>query len=520
MMTRREALILLGGSVAGLAWGGGTASPLPSTALPRLAPDRRWLAKLGEGLGEELDYTAEVEGSLPPGLAGTLYRNGPGLFERDGFRKWTLLDGDGMIRATTFADGTVRFRNRFVRTAKYRREDAAGRFLYPTWTTPAPGFFDNIPEIPSRSQAGITPVFKGGQLYAFDEAGNPYVLDPKTLETAGEIDPYEGTDRDGPTSYKAHTKTDGETGNWVLVGGRGRRNPDLHVLVKDGKGRQIAHAVAPNPRHGYVYYHDFFWAGRYAVFHLHPAFLSPLPMLVGMRTFADSLAWTPQEGGVLLLVDSAGELPPMTVDVPATWMWHSLNAFASGDTIVADFVGYDAPDHFLGPEAALRAIMQGREGVAKSPGTLRRFTIDLTAKRARMETINDGHFEFPIVHPARMGHRHRYAYLAAGNIAQSWFHTGIARIDTDTGARSDFHFGSDHYVGEPVFAADPAAATGARDAETRGWLLCEVLDGARGKSSIAVFNAARIADGPVATVRLTHHLPMSFHGWWQAAYRG
>jgi all-trans-8'-apo-beta-carotenal 15,15'-oxygenase len=99
----------------------------------------------------------------------------------------------------------------------------------------------------------------------------------------------------------------------------------------------------------------------------------------------------------------------------------------------------------------------------------------------------------------------------------SRFQNGIACIDTESGARTEFHFGSDHYVGEPVFAPDPQAAAGSPDVETRGWLLCEVLDGASEKSFIAVFDAARVADGPVATVRLRHHLPISFHGWWQAA---
>ena len=49
-----------------------------------------------------------------------------------------------------------------------------------------------------------------------------------------------------------------------------------------------------------------------------------------------------------------------TLEVPAVWMWHTLNAYVAGDRILADFVGYDAPDHFLGPDAAFRMIMQER----------------------------------------------------------------------------------------------------------------------------------------------------------------
>ncbi len=526
MTTRREAIALLAGSTAGaLLSTSFTADAIMDGAIgsaeyptkPVLPPERRWLAQLAVGLPEEYDYMAEIEGRLPPDLAGTLYRNGPGLFERNGFSKRTLFDGDGMIRATTFADGTARFRNRFVQTQKYNQESKAGRFLYPTWTTPAPSFFDNFPGFPTRSQAGVTPVIKNGTLFAFDEVGKPYGLDPLTLATKGPIDPYERENdgQQGPAGYKAHTKTDGETGDWVLAGFRGLRNPNLQVLVKDRTGRQIAHTTVPNPRDAYTYYHDFFWAGRYAVFHLQPAFLSPVPMLMGLRPFADSLTWRPEKGSLLLIIDPAAERPPLTLEVPASWMWHTVNAYTTGNIIVADFVGYDSPDHFLGPDAAVRAIMQGREGTANVPGTLRRFTIDLAAKRAQMEVIAGGHFEFPTINPSRAGRQYRHGYVAAGTIAQGWFHDGVARIDTETGAVTDFRFGSDHYVGEPVFAPGPHAAP--PSAEDCGWLLCEVLDGKKEKSFIAIFDAAHVNDGPIARVQLRHHLPMSFHGWWQAA---
>src|SRR5215475_6749902 len=161
---------------------GCSSANVPQSATPPLSPEHAFLARLGQGLDKELDYAADVEGALPEGLHGTLYRNGPGLFERGGLKKWNLLDGDGMIRATSFADGRARFRTRFVRTAKYDAERKAGTFLYPTWATPAPGSFTNIP---SRSQAGITPVVKNGVLFAFDEVSVPYTLDPASLATTG-----------------------------------------------------------------------------------------------------------------------------------------------------------------------------------------------------------------------------------------------------------------------------------------------------------------------------------------------
>jgi all-trans-8'-apo-beta-carotenal 15,15'-oxygenase len=415
-----------------------------------------------------------------------------------------------MIRVFTFSDGKVRFRTRFVATEKLTREAQAARFLFPTWTTPAPGFFGNLPEIPAKSQAGVTAVVKSGVLYAFDEVGDPYALSPETLTTTQQIDPRGVGAVGSPRAYKAHTKTDGETGAWVLTGTSGQPHQQLHAVVIDSKGTPQADVHTPNPRGDY--FHDFFWTGRHVVFHLHPTPLSPLPMLMGLRTFVDSLSWRPELGSLLIVVDPTGSAAPITLDVPATWMWHSLNAYERDNTIIADFIGYDAPDHFFGPDAAFRTIMTGRAGVASSPGKLRRITIDLSRRTARLETVVSEHFEFPTTSSRVQGHAYRFGYSAIGDITRSWFHDGIAKIDVDSGKYEEFRFGSPTYVGEPVFV--PRLDSQAEDA---GWLLCEVLDGRTERSDLAIFDARSLRSGPLARVKLAHHLPFSFHGWWQPA---
>jgi len=128
MTNRRETLGLLSASAAVL-----TLSPSIFAQPPQpgsLPANQRWLARLGEGIADRIDSAPEIDGTVPMELSGTLYRNGPGLFERNGYRKATLLDGDGMIRAFTFSDGRVRFRTRFVGTEKFTRETQAARFLF------------------------------------------------------------------------------------------------------------------------------------------------------------------------------------------------------------------------------------------------------------------------------------------------------------------------------------------------------------------------------------------------------
>ena len=90
-----------------------------------------WLTLLGRSEQGGRDYAPRVEGKIPAGLEGSLYRNGPGLFERGGVRKPHLLDGDGLVQRLTFQDSAVRYQNSFVRTRKFAQEEAVGRYLYP-----------------------------------------------------------------------------------------------------------------------------------------------------------------------------------------------------------------------------------------------------------------------------------------------------------------------------------------------------------------------------------------------------
>ena len=72
-------------------------------------------------------------------MKGTIYRNGPGLFDRNGSRKLSLLDGDGMVQAYHIREGGVKYLNRSTKIQKYMDEQAAGKFQYATWSTQAPG---------------------------------------------------------------------------------------------------------------------------------------------------------------------------------------------------------------------------------------------------------------------------------------------------------------------------------------------------------------------------------------------
>jgi all-trans-8'-apo-beta-carotenal 15,15'-oxygenase len=88
---------------------------------------------------QEFDYEiTEIEGEIPDGLKGsTLFRNGPGRFERGQQRVAHYLDGDGYLAKIAISPregsanaptGKAYFSSRFVRTAEHEQEAAAFSF--------------------------------------------------------------------------------------------------------------------------------------------------------------------------------------------------------------------------------------------------------------------------------------------------------------------------------------------------------------------------------------------------------
>lgn len=476
-----------------------TFSPVDYRNLPVLG--------LATTLAEEMNYSPDIEGELPFGLQGVLFRNGPGRFDRNGLRKRCLLDGDGMVQSFRFADGKAHYRNRFVRTPKYIEESARGKYIYSTWSTQAPGsFLKSLGGGDFANQAGISVVVRDGRLYAFDEFHPPFELNPKTLETIGES--WLGLNA-GQTVYSAHSKIDPLTGDWIFFGLDFGRVIKLHLTVLGGDGGIKKHQVYNLPRFAYV--HDFFVTERHIILNLHPLDFDLWGFLLGMKSMTGAMRWAPKKGNLILVFSREGQASPVVLEAEAAWMWHSLNAYDNGsESIVADFVGYQNPDHFLGDDPALFAIMEGRPGKYVNSGELRRYHIDLAAKKLREEILDPGNFEFPTVNPSRLCYRHKYGYFAKIYDNELFFN-GITRVNFDNGGSDSYNFGSAVYCSEPVFAAMPGSR--GKDGEP-GWVLTEVYDSVSQKSYLAVLDAGNLASGPLAKILLAHHVPLGFHGFW------
>lgn len=67
--------------------------------------------------------------------------------------------------------------------------------------------------------------------------------------------------------------------------------------------------------------------------------------------------------------------------------------------------------------------------------------------------------------------------------------------------------GTRRYVNEPLFIPRPDPTD-----EDDGWVLATVHNAATDKGELVILDAKRISEGPVATIKLPHHLAAGLHG--------
>ena len=119
-----------------------------------------------------------LSGTIPEGLRGSLYRNGPGRLERNGARVGHWFDGDGAILAVHFTSDGAKAVYRYVKTEGYQLEEKANQYLFPNYGMKAPGFFWNNWVKDVKNAANTSVLSLPDKLLALWEGGYPHSLNP------------------------------------------------------------------------------------------------------------------------------------------------------------------------------------------------------------------------------------------------------------------------------------------------------------------------------------------------------
>ena len=436
-----------------------------------------------------------IEGELPSDLAGTYYRNGPDPLHppREG-DVYHWFDGDGMIHCFHIEDGRVSWRNRWVRSEKYKVERQAGKSLFGVFGNPMTG----DPSIMGvkYNTANTHIVNHHGKMLALMEGALPTEIEHHTLATKGEVD-FDGAIA-GPVT--AHPKFDPVSGEMVFFGysamGPGSNAIRYNVCDRDGNLTKNVFLEAPYS----AMVHDFFVTQTHVIFPIFPVTTNIERAMNG----GPMLAWEPDKGSHFGVMPRDGDAEDVRwFNMDARFMFHMMNAWNDGTKLHVDVTGANATQ--FAPKLD-GSMADDAEGVQP---TLRRWTLDLAdnTDAVKEELLDDMLCEFPRTNDDYMtvNYRHGWAVGTSGDSFTSF--NEIIHYDTQTGKRKTFPLGGDYMGGEAVFAARVGATE-----EGHGYLLTLACDTARNLSELLVFQALEVDRGPVARAKLPMRIPAGFHG--------
>ncbi|UWG47543.1 Lignostilbene-alpha,beta-dioxygenase or related enzyme [Halanaeroarchaeum sp. HSR-CO] len=452
---------------------------------------------------ERSDRRLPIEGVVPNWLAGTLYRNGPGLFEVGGeqFDHW--FDGLAMVRRFSFQNGSIAYSNRFLRTETYRRAHENGTLDSPQFGTTASGFLSTVktvlrPTATDNTNVNITRT--GETLLALTETPRYTAFESETLKTIGEW-----TFEDDVSSHLtcAHPIVDPATDTTL----------NLHTTF----GRTHTYQITERPTNttsrtllGEIdtdtvgYMHSFGVTPGYVI-------LVEPPLVVDLRSllnpfvgssFLDALTWRPQRGTRFLVVDRTDGKLAATIDGAPFFYFHVTNAFevAEGELAI-DLVTFE--DASVLQALSLTDLSAGN--FSHPMGDLDRFHVSIPETTVDRERLVDGHLSLPRMNDKYVGRRYRYVYSQGADADdRSEFPTGLRKIDSETGEVERWST-PDRYFGEPIFVARPRGTT-----EDDGVILSVFLDTDREQSGLLILDGKSFEKR--ATAWLPHIVPFDFHG--------
>ncbi len=462
---------------------------------------------------EEFAYPIdEIEGEIPTDLEGTIFRNGPGLTDINGYRLKHPFDGDGMISSIAIKDGKAFYRNKFVRTEGYLAEQQSGKPEYRgVFGTQKPGgWLANAFDLRLKNIANTHVVYWGGKLLALWEAAEPHRLDPQTLETIG-IDYLDGLLQKGD-AFAAHPKFDPDcegTPRMVNFGVKTGLSStiSLYEFTSDGKlAHQHKHSVP-----GFAFLHDFAITPNYCIFVQNPVSFNPLPFVAGLKGAAECIQFNPKQPTKIVLIPRNGTDEVRFFDTDPCFVFHHANAYEQAGQIVLDSICYD---NFPTLDDAEDYSTVDFDHVPASQ--LWRFTIDLTTEAVDVDKLVERPCEFPTMHPQKVGRDYRYLYIGAtdGPVKNAPLQALIKK-DMETGEEQLWSAAPRGFGGEPLFVARPDG-----EAEDDGWVLLWFYDSVGDRTELAIFDAQDITPGPVAKLKLKHHIPYGLHGSFVSEYFG
>ncbi|XP_015784651.1 beta,beta-carotene 9',10'-oxygenase-like [Tetranychus urticae] len=300
--------------------------------------------------------TAKVIGQIPSWVKGYLLRNGPGL-RKVGLDEYChLFDGLALIHQFTIDNGSVTYRNRFLRSQAYKRNMKANRIVVSDFGTrayPDPcksllgrymSYF-SFKQFTDNDSVSIYPV--GDELYASTESTFLHKIDPETIDTLGSTDLAQYVAVNTQTAHP-HIEPNGVVYNLGSnFCGIGSYNV-IKVDPNESKGFKSASLLTSIPVRNKMYpsyYHSFLVTEDFIVFIEQPLVTSIPSILLNHfigGAYSKSLKWRPEFKTRFNVIDkSNGEVIASNYVSEPFAFFHTINAYQEDGHVICDICCYE-----------------------------------------------------------------------------------------------------------------------------------------------------------------------------------
>ncbi|KAL0311400.1 UNVERIFIED_CONTAM: 9-cis-epoxycarotenoid dioxygenase NCED1, chloroplastic [Sesamum angustifolium] len=476
--------------------------PLPKTADPRV----QIAGNFSPVPEQPVKHKLPVAGKIPDSIQGMYVRNGANpLFEPVAGHHF--FDGDGMIHAVQFKDGSASYACRFTETQRLIQERALGRPIFPKAIGElhghsgiarlllfyARGMFKLVDHGQGTGVANAGLVYFNNRLLAMSEDDLPYHV---RVTPNGDLKTAERYNFNGQlkSTMIAHPKLDPVSGELFALSYDVIQKPYLKYFRFSRNGEKSADVEIPVSEPTMM--HDFAITEKFVIVPDQQVVFKMSEMIRGGSPVVYDKNKVSRFGVLDKYAQDATKMK--WVEVPDCFCFHLWNAWEEPETDEIVVVG----SCMTPPDSIFNECDEGLKSI------LSEIRLNLkTGKSTRRPIMSDEdqvNLEAGMVNRNRLGRKTQYAYLA---IAEPWPKvSGFAKVDLFTGEVKKFFYGDEKYGGEPLFLpTDPNS-----DAEDDGYILAFVHDEKAWKSELQIVNAKTM--NLEATVKLPSRVPYGFHG--------